>query len=110
MTDEADKPRRGRTGKRMMYLNPLPSSEPTQDGSDRTAVVAEFAKRVQRRMIMKSWNQSDLARQASVFLSEKAGKRKNMGRDRFSHYVRGINLPTPAQPWESGRASCGERV
>src|SRR3546814_4676028 len=57
MTDEADKPRRGRTGKRMMYLNPLPSSEPTQDGSDRTAVVAEFAKRVQRRMIMKSWNQ-----------------------------------------------------
>src|SRR3546814_14744467 len=81
MTDEADKPRRGRTGKRMMYLNPLPSSEPTQDGSDRTAVVAEFAKRVQRRMIMKSWNQSDLARQASVFLSEKAGKRKNMGRD-----------------------------
>src|SRR3546814_16921421 len=82
MTDEADKPRRGRTGKRMMYLNPLPSSEPTQDGSDRTAVVAEFAKRVQRRMIMKSWNQSDLARQASVFLSEKAGKRKNMGRDR----------------------------
>src|SRR3546814_20060728 len=50
-------------------------------------------------MIMNSWNQSDLARQASVFLSEKAGKRKNMGRDSVSHYVRGINLPTPAHLW-----------
>src|SRR3546814_13843659 len=98
----------------MMYLNPLPSSEPTQDGSDRTAVVAEFAKRVQRRMILKSWNQSDLAQQASVFLSEKAGKRKNMGRDSVTHNVRGLNLPTPAPTWalpkEIGRESGEDKV
>src|SRR3546814_7487960 len=55
-------------------------------------------------MIMNSWNQSDLARQASVFLSEKAGKRKNMGRDSVSHYVRGINLPTPAHLWALAKA------
>src|SRR3546814_12858355 len=55
-------------------------------------------------MIMKSWNPSDLARQASVFLSEKAGKRKNMGRDSVSHYVRGINLPTPAHLWALAKA------
>src|SRR3546814_16575922 len=55
-------------------------------------------------MIMKSWNQSDLARQASVFLSEKSGKRKNMGRDSVSHYVRAINLPTPAHLWSLAKA------
>src|SRR3546814_7422009 len=53
---------------------------------------------------MNGCNQADLARQASVFLSEKAGKRKNMGRDSVSHYVRGINLPTPAHLWALAKA------
>lgn len=88
----------------MMYLNPAPSSEPMKAGADRATVVAEFAKRVQHRMVAKGWNQSDLARQASVHLTEKAGKRKNMGRDSVSHYVRGENLPTPAHLYALAKA------
>lgn len=80
----------------MMYLNPSPSTEPMSAGADRGDVMAEFAKRVQHRMIMKGWNQSDLARQASVHLAEKGGKRKSMGRDSVSHYIRGKNMPTPS--------------
>src|SRR3546814_13716244 len=41
---------------------------------------------------------------ALPILSEKAGKRKNMGRDSVSHYVRGINLPTPAHLWALAKA------
>lgn len=80
----------------MMYMNPIPSAEPMRTGADRDTVAAEFAKRVQHRMVMKGWNQSELARQASVHLAEKGGKRKTMGRDSVSHYIRGANLPTPA--------------
>jgi transcriptional regulator with XRE-family HTH domain len=44
----------------------------------------EFAKRVYTLMIRKGWNQSELARQSVL------------NRDAISNYVRGTNLPDPA--------------
>lgn len=88
----------------MLYMNPMPSKEPLAADATRSAVAAEFAKRVQHRMVMKGWNQSELARQASIHLAEKTGKRKTMGRDSVSHYIRGENLPTPAHLHALARA------
>ena len=43
----------------------------------------EFSKRLQAQMIEKGWNQSELARRASI------------GRDNVSSYIRGIAMPGP---------------
>lgn len=42
-------------------------------------------------MVSKGWNQSELARQASLFMPQG----KKMGRDNISNYVRGDVLPGP---------------
>ena len=61
-------------------------------------VYAEFARRLQARMQERGWNQSELARRCQHLLPKPArGQKQNLefGRDRVSHYVRGISLPRP---------------
>ncbi|BAQ16115.1 helix-turn-helix domain-containing protein [Methyloceanibacter caenitepidi] len=76
---------------RRNYVNPAPKGLP--DGAPRDAVKIDFANRLQRALVNKGWNQSELARRAS----EKLPRGKTIGRDMVSHYVRGVALPRPAQ-------------
>lgn len=48
----------------------------------------EFGRRLQREMIRKGWNQSDLARAAHKYAPE-------IERYNVSHWVRGQHIPTP---------------
>ncbi len=73
---------------RKFFHNQPPGDVPTDAPSD--AVRAEFANRLQKAMVDKGWNQSELARRASDHLKE--GK---VGRDSVSGYIRGVTLPTP---------------
>jgi transcriptional regulator with XRE-family HTH domain len=61
-------------------------------GAPRDAVRVEFARRLQRAMVDKGWNQSELSRRASHHLP----KDKPMGRDSVSSYVRARHFPTPS--------------
>ncbi|MBM3530512.1 MAG: helix-turn-helix transcriptional regulator [Alphaproteobacteria bacterium] len=54
------------------------------------AVRQEFARRLQRMMIAKGWNQSELARRAAPYMPDKA-----MVRDSISKYIRARSLPGP---------------
>lgn len=51
---------------------------------------AEFGRRLQNELIRKGWNQSELARHASLHMPE-----KYFGRDLISGYIRGKILPGP---------------
>lgn len=62
-------------------IPPLPPGAPTD------AVKTEFARRLQRLMYSKGWNQSDLARAVEKRLG------RPFGRDNVSHYIRGKSLP-----------------
>ena len=48
----------------------------------------EFGRRLQRELIRKQWNQSDLARAAKKFVPD-------IERYNISHWVRGQHMPTP---------------
>jgi transcriptional regulator with XRE-family HTH domain len=50
-----------------------------------------FAHRLERLMVERGWNQSELARRASLFMPHG----KKMGRDNISNYCRGDVLPGP---------------
>ncbi len=67
-----------------------PPGEVLPDGAPIDAIKADFAKRLQAEMERKGWNQSELARQASVHM--KGGR---VGRDSVSPYIRGKTLPGP---------------
>ena len=71
------------------FHNRPPADMP--DNAPADAVKAEFAARLQRRMADKGWNQSELARRASVHLEN-----GEIGRDSVSIYMRGKSLPNPA--------------
>jgi transcriptional regulator with XRE-family HTH domain len=75
--------------RRSAYVNldgpRIPDEAPTE------AVKIEFARRLQRAMVKKGWNQSELARQAKIHLTE-----GRLERDNISHWIRGKNLPGPA--------------
>jgi transcriptional regulator with XRE-family HTH domain len=58
------------------------------DGSTGSAR-ALFAQRLQQAMVEKGWNQSDLARQASLFMPPN----RRVGRDDISNYIRGVSTP-----------------
>jgi transcriptional regulator with XRE-family HTH domain len=64
------------------------------------AIKLEFARRLQQQMILKGWNQSELSRRASEHLPRPPKGQKQgitgIGRDSFSHYLRGRSLPRPA--------------
>lgn len=72
-----------------LYVNRTPGAPPTK-GTPRDAVKIDFAKRLQRAMVKKGWNQSELARRSSGYL--KGGE---IGRDLISHYIRGVAIPQP---------------
>jgi transcriptional regulator with XRE-family HTH domain len=62
------------------------------------SVYAEFARRLQAKMQERGWNQSELARRCAQLMPKAAkGQKQNVdfGRDRISHYVRGISMPRP---------------
>lgn len=60
-------------------------------GPIRRTIAEDFGRRLQRHLLRKGWNQSDLARQASLHMPGN----KKVGRDSVSHYVRGMNVPGP---------------
>ena len=60
-------------------------------GAPPDVVKAEFARRLQRAMVSRGWNQSELARRAKGFTDQR------IERDTISGYVRGIALPGPAK-------------
>lgn len=55
----------------------------------------EFGRRINRMLILKGWNQSELARKANAHKPE--GSVATMNRDLVSKYVRGEALPNPAR-------------
>lgn len=55
-------------------------------------VKANFARRLNRAMVMKGWNQSELARQTEAHTPKGASK---IGRDLISKYINGRILPLP---------------
>ena len=58
----------------------------------RRALYPEFAAKLQRALILKGWTQSELARRAADYDTRKGSK---IGRDSISHYIRGMNVPSP---------------
>lgn len=77
--------------KRKVYLSFLaaPASETSMSAAPIAAAKAEFARRLQQRMVEEGWNQSELSRRASMHLDAP------MGRDNVSGYVRGLHMPGP---------------
>jgi transcriptional regulator with XRE-family HTH domain len=61
-------------------------------GAPVEAIKAEFGRVLQKRMVDKNWNQSDMAREAARFMPD-----KTFQRDNISQYVRGLSLPGPVR-------------
>lgn len=78
------------TARRSAFINKAPSEHVAYDTSKEVAK-AEFARRLNRLMVLKGWNQSELAKRADAVAP--AGVR--MGRDKISNYIRAKNLPSP---------------
>ncbi|WP_395175538.1 helix-turn-helix domain-containing protein [Roseibium alexandrii] len=70
-------------------INPEPTDIP--DTAPKQIALAEFANRLQTYMVKKGWNQSELARQASLQLPEG----KTIGRDSISQYINAVSFPNP---------------
>lgn len=70
------------------YHNEAPKGTPA--AAPVAQVKAEFARRLQRLLVDRAWNQSELARRAALHMDD--GK---FGRDNVSGYVRGLSLPGP---------------
>lgn len=73
---------------RRHFYNRAPKGLPPDAPVD--AALAEFGRRLQKRMSEKGYNQSDLAREASKHMPN-----KKFGRDNISNYVRGVVFPGP---------------
>jgi transcriptional regulator with XRE-family HTH domain len=86
--------------KRKAHYNRPPSEQPLAF-APRDVVLLEFSRRLQRRMIDKGWNQSDLARHAEAALNKRrsaeGGSHKTFGRDLVSNYIRASMLPGPVR-------------
>lgn len=80
------------TPRRLSYHN-LPPAEAVPPAMPKSTVKIEFARRLNRAMIEKGWNQSELARRASAHAPE--GSTVSMTRDKVSKYLRGEALPNP---------------
>lgn len=79
-------------GRKHDFQNEVPGAAPPA-GVPRDQIKIDFAKRLQRAMVDKGWNQSELARRASGYLP----KGEMVGRDNVSHYIRAVSLPRSAQ-------------
>ena len=67
-------------------------SSPTNLSEDapKDAVLVDFGRRLQRAMIEKGWNQSELARRATGHMAN-----GEVTRDAISKYINGVTLPGP---------------
>lgn len=71
------------------YHNAPPSSAPRSE-LPKDIVKVEFARRLQKAMLAKGWNQTDLAREADKHMAD-----GEIRRDNVSQYIRGVVLPGP---------------
>lgn len=71
------------------FINGPPGEDPPA-GAPKDFIKAEFAKRLQKAITDKGWNQSELARRAAAFTEDGV-----FGRDNVSTYIRGKTLPGP---------------
>jgi transcriptional regulator with XRE-family HTH domain len=76
---------------RRQYMNEAPKAA-VPEGAPRDTIKLDFAKRLQRAMVKKGWNQSELARRAQGHLKE-----GRIERDNISHWIRGVAIPLPAK-------------
>lgn len=76
---------------RRRFINPPPSDD-ANTAATVQAAKREFAKRLQKLMTDKGWNQSDLARASAKFMPD-----KKFNRDNVSLYVRAAQLPGPVR-------------
>lgn len=74
---------------RKTYYN-LGKETELSDHAPREAVRREFARRLQKLMVAKGWNQSEMARQSALHMPD-----KSFGRDLISGYLRGRFMPGP---------------
>lgn len=65
---------------------------PAENPTDVEALKREFSRRLQKAMVAKGWNQSQVAREASRHLP-KSANRKDIGRDLVSNYLHARSLP-----------------
>lgn len=79
----------GKVPRGSAFHNLEATQEVVPQGISRAAAKAEFANRLQRAMIQKGWNQSELSRRATLQLG------KHIGRDSISQYIRGSSFPSP---------------
>jgi transcriptional regulator with XRE-family HTH domain len=75
---------------RRVFHNPPPDSAELAAAAPVEIIKREFGKRVQKKLVDFGWNQSELARQASLHMPN-----GRFGRDMVSAYVRGRNIPGP---------------
>lgn len=75
--------------KRRNAIHSDPSSLPLD--APRDAVLVEFGRRLQKHMVMKGWNQAELARRASDHMPGET----QMSRDNISKYMNGVSMPSP---------------
>lgn len=78
-------------GKRGLAYHTRGDAADLPDNAPAEAVKIDFAKRLERAMNRKGWNQSELGRQAHMH----SVKGNRVGRDDISNYVRAKNLPSP---------------
>jgi hypothetical protein len=72
-------------GRRVFYN--LDKATELTDHAPREAVRREFARRLQKAIVEKGWNQSEMARQSALHMPD-----KTFGRDLISGYLRGLYL------------------
>src|SRR5690349_8661860 len=72
------------------YVNRPPRELPAGVPTD--AALAEFANKLQKLLVDKDWNQSDLARAAAKFMPD-----RKFHRDNISNYIRGQSFPYPVR-------------
>lgn len=86
MTDDTKAPRG------LPFHNRPPAGELPPAMNKQTTRI-EFARRLNRAMIEKGWNQSELARRANAHAAP--GSEATMTRDKVSKYIRASSLPSP---------------
>lgn len=84
-----------------IYNEPPAATDPHAN-APRSAVRAEFAKRLSEAMRRKGYNQSELARRGTALMQQRglhatmrSGKKAVFSRDNVSNWVRGLALPSP---------------
>jgi transcriptional regulator with XRE-family HTH domain len=89
-------------------MSKTPRSHPTINAepmdihaaAPKPVALAEFANRLQKHMVTKGWNQSELARRAS----EAMPGGKKIGRDSISQYMNAVSFPNPERLYALSQA------